>query len=128
MESKNLNINVKKYQKKALEELGQLDKLLKMDLLLLCVSRSYYVAFYSLKAALESREYKTSSHKQAQIKFREIFIKSGEIDKKYSKILTELFECRSKADYDIHWATNKTFVERIVRETKEFATIVLGLI
>ena len=81
-----------------------------------------------MKAALESLGLKTSSHKQTQVEFRKHFVKTGEIDKKYSKILAELFETRSRADYDIYWATNKTFVERIVEETKNFVGEVLNLI
>lgn len=123
-----MNNNIERYKKRALEEVKQLDKLLKMDALFLCVSRCYYAAFYSMKAALEKSGIKTSSHKQTQVEFRKHFIKPGEIDKSYSKILTELFETRSKADYDIHWIANKTFVERIVRETKEFTREVLNLL
>ncbi len=118
MAGENLNLNVEKYKKRALEEIAQLEKLLKIDALYLCFSRCYYAAFYSMKAALAERGVQTSSHKQTQVEFRKRFVKTGEIDKKYSKILAELFETRSKADYDIHWATNKHFVERIIKETK----------
>lgn len=128
MAGKNLNNNVEKYRKRALEEVAQLDMLLKMDALYLCVSRCYYAGFYSMKALLEKLGVKTSSHKETQVQFRKHFVKSGKIDKKYSKILTELFETRSKADYDIHWATNKTFVERVVKETREFVKEVLDLV
>lgn len=127
MENKNLINNTKKYRARALQEVAQLDQLLKMDSLYLCVSRCYYAAFYSMKSVLENLGIRTSSHKQTQIKFRELFIKPGRLEKKYSTILAELFENRSKADYDIHWATNKTFVEKIVRETKAFVQEVLSL-
>jgi len=121
-------IDFDKYKERSLVEVRQLDKLLKMDALYLCVSRCYYAAYYSMKAVLGRQGIKTSSHKQTQIEFRKKFVKGGEIDKKYSKILAELFETRSRADYDINWATNKTFVRRIVRDTKEFVETVLNLL
>jgi len=122
------NINIEEYKQKALEEIKQVERLLREDALALCASRSYYAAFYAIKALLESSGIKTGSHKQTHIEFRKHFIKNKKLDAKYSKILAELYEVRSSADYDVHWATNKTFVERIVKQAKELVSAVLELL
>jgi len=122
------NVNIEEYKQKALEEIKQIEKLLKEDALALCASRSYYAAFYAIKALLESIGVKTGSHKQTHVEFRKHFIKNQKLNKKYSKILTELFEVRSSADYDVYWAANKTFIARIVKQSKELVKEVLDLL
>jgi len=124
----NKSINIEEYKQKALGEIKQVGKLFHEDALALCASRAYYAAFYAIKALLESIGVKTGSHKQTHVEFRKHFIKTKKLDKKFSAILTELFEVRSSADYDVHWATNKTFTEKIVKQAKELVTAVLDLI
>jgi len=121
-------VNVEKYKAKALNELKEIAMLLKRDSLFLCVSRSYYAAFYAIKALLESIGIHTGSHKQSQIEFRKNFIKTGKLPNEYSEVLAELSELRGKADYDINWGTNKVFVERIVKEAREFVSTILDVI
>jgi uncharacterized protein (UPF0332 family) len=125
--SKNVD-NIEEYKQKALEEIRQVERLLRSDALALCASRSYYAAFYAIKALLESIGVKTGSHKQTHVEFRKYFIKTQKLDKKYSKILTELFEVRSSADYDVHWATNKILAGKIVKQAKELVAAVLGTV
>ena len=120
-------LNVEGYKQRALKEVRQMVKLLREDALALCASRAYYAVFYAIKAALENIGVKTGSHKQTHVEFRKHFIKTQKLDKKYSKILTELFEIRSSADYDINWSTNKMFVERIVKQAKELIENILNV-
>lgn len=122
------NVNVNKYKAKALNELKEIAILLKRDALFLCVSRSYYAAFYAIKALLENIGIHTGSHKQSQIEFRKHFIKTGKLPSEYSEMLAEFSELRGKADYDINWGTNKVFVERIVKEAKEFVSAILNIL
>lgn len=122
------DLNVGDYRNKALDEIEQVQKLLKQDALALAASRAYYAVFYAIKALLENIDVKTGSHKQTHIEFRKNFIKTKKLDAKFSKMLTKLFEVRGSADYDIRWATNKVFVERVVKEAKEFVSAILDVI
>ncbi|MBU4483850.1 HEPN domain-containing protein [bacterium] len=54
------------------------------------VSRAYYACFYVIHSKLSEIDEIASSHKQAQIEFRQHFIKTKLIDQKYSLLLSTL--------------------------------------
>lgn len=63
------------------------------------VSRVYYACYYAIHSRLSAMGALPASHKQTGIRFRELFIKTGKLDKKFSDILTELSEWRMDVDY-----------------------------
>ena len=75
------------------------------------VSRLYYAAFHAVTALLTANEIQAKTHGAIKGQFALYFIKTGILDPKFSKLLSELFDNRQKGDYgDV-----TTFDEEIVR-------------
>ncbi|HLW07426.1 MAG TPA: HEPN domain-containing protein [Marinilabiliaceae bacterium] len=64
------------------------------------VNRLYYALFYAVNALLVLNEIHTKSHSSSRSQFSLHFIKTGKFDKKYGRLLAELFDWRQKGDYD----------------------------
>ena len=60
------------------------------------VNRLYYSIFYAVNALLVMNEIQTKSHSATKSQFSMYFIKTGKFDKKYGKLLSELFDWRQK--------------------------------
>lgn len=63
------------------------------------VNRLYYSVFYVVNALLVQNEIYANSHSGTRSQFSMHFIKSGKLDKKFGKLLTELYDWRQKGDY-----------------------------
>jgi len=64
------------------------------------VNRLYYSLFYAVNALLVINEIQTKSHSATKSQFLLFFVKTGKFDKRYGKLLTELFDWRQKGDYE----------------------------
>jgi len=65
------------------------------------VNRLYYSLFYAVNALLVLNKISTKSHSATKSQFSRYFIKTNKFDKKYGKLLSELYDWRQKGDYDI---------------------------
>ena len=66
-------------------------------------NRAYYCAFHSMRSLLALEKIDFKSHKGVISYFREKYIKTGVFDTQLSKILTDLFQVRTDADYDDYY-------------------------
>ncbi len=64
------------------------------------VNRLYYSVFYAVNAILVKHEIITQSHSGVKSQFSLHFIKTGRFEKKYGKLLAELYDWRQKGDYE----------------------------
>ena len=64
------------------------------------VNRLYYSVFYIVNAILVKNEIMTQSHSGAKRQFSLHIVKTGKLDKKYGKLLAELYDWRQKGDYE----------------------------
>ena len=64
------------------------------------INRLYYVCFYAISALLFKNEINAHSHSGLKHQFSLHFIKTSKLDKKFGKLLTELYDWRQKGDYD----------------------------
>ena len=64
------------------------------------VNRLYYAVFYAVNALLIMNNIQTKSHSASKSQFSLHFIKTGKLDKKYGKLLAELYDWRQKGDYE----------------------------
>ncbi|MCX6226137.1 MAG: HEPN domain-containing protein [Bacteroidia bacterium] len=83
----------------ARQTISEVNKLIEADLLTIAVNRIYYGIFYCLTALALQYEYQTSKHFQLIGWFNQNFIKTGQIEVKYGKILRDAFKNRSDGDY-----------------------------
>jgi len=64
-----------------------------------CVNRLYYACFYTISALLIQKGHNPKSHKGVRTIFFKEFIKTGIIEKEYSKLYSDLFDWRDEGDY-----------------------------
>ncbi len=64
------------------------------------VNRLYYALFYAVNALLVFNGIKIKSHSSTKSQFSLFFVKTGKFDKKYGRLLSELFDWRQKGDYE----------------------------
>lgn len=75
------------------------------------VNRLYYSAFYAINALLVLNDIFTKSHSSTKSQFSLRFVKTGEFDKKYGRLLSELYDWRQKGDYENLFDFQKQNVE-----------------
>ena len=63
------------------------------------ISRAYYAMFYATKALLIFKKEEPKTHQGISMLWRKYFVKTGLIDKNYSKMLSVVQEARTDADY-----------------------------
>lgn len=64
------------------------------------VNRYYYAVYYSLLAALTVHDVYPKSHKGAISEFSRLFVVNGDFSRADSKLITQIFQWRTKGDYD----------------------------
>ncbi|HBE41936.1 MAG TPA: hypothetical protein DDW27_12160 [Bacteroidales bacterium] len=64
------------------------------------INRLYYAIFYAVNALLVLNEIDSQTHSGMRNQFSKYFIKTGKLDKKYGKLLVQLYDWRQQGDYD----------------------------
>ena len=64
------------------------------------INRLYYSVFYAVNALLVRNEVFVQTHSGMRNQFSKLFIKTGKFDKKYGKLLVQLYDWRQKGDYE----------------------------
>lgn len=111
-------INYRIEQAKDTVELSKF--LIESDRLIVSVNRIYYGLYYAVTALAIKNRFETSKHAQLIGWFNKEFIASGEVDKKYGKILRNAFQNRTKGDYDAYVEFGKDEVLQMHSEMIEF--------
>jgi uncharacterized protein (UPF0332 family) len=114
------------YRKRAREELEASRAMLAGHFYAASISRAYYAVYYAISSLLVEKDIITKSHKQTAIEFRKQFIKTGQIERKYSGILDELFNSRMISDYDAIPEIDEKTVRHLLQEAHEFVQRVLS--
>src|SRR4030043_1030415 len=84
------------------------------------INRLYYAMFYAVLAILQEREIGTSKHSGAISLFDREFIKTGILEKSFSKVLHRAFELRQKGDYMEQTEVTKQEIEEIQPKAQDF--------
>ena len=84
----------------------------------LAVNRIYYGIYYSLSALAIKHQYSTSKHAQLIGWFNRTFVKTGAIEKEFSKMIRKAFENRMEGDYNVFADFSKEEVEQSLKEMK----------
>ncbi|AQG79593.1 HEPN domain-containing protein [Spirosoma montaniterrae] len=106
---------------RAVETLDDATANLQDERYLVAVNRSYYAVFYALTVLLYEKEHlNTKSHSGAHAKFRELYIKTGEFQKKASTWLDKVWELRQAGDYDFDEHITGEEAEQAVESARLF--------
>ncbi len=102
------------------QTIGEVSKLIEMDLLNVAVNRIYYGIFYSLTALALKFEFSSSKHAQLMGWFNQTFIKTQKIEVKYGKIIRDAFKNRSDGDYAPFISFSKDDVQDMQKDMINF--------
>ncbi len=94
--------------------------LLNNDMLRGSMNRIYYSMFYMLQALSLKYQFESSKHSQLLGWFNKIFIHTGKIDVKFSKIITKGYNLRTKGDYATIYDLDKEELVQMFEEMNEF--------
>ncbi|MEA3443110.1 MAG: HEPN domain-containing protein [Bacteroidota bacterium] len=88
------------------------------------VNRLYYSVFYAVNALLVLNKIQTKTHSATKSQFSLHFVKTKRVDKKYGRLLSELFDWRQKGDYENLYEYNSDFVEPLFEPTLELIKLI----
>ncbi|MCB0497381.1 MAG: HEPN domain-containing protein [Cyclobacteriaceae bacterium] len=88
------------------------------------VNRLYYALFYAVNALLVLNKVQTKSHSSTKSQFSNLFVKTGKFDKKYGRLLSELFDWRQKSDYDTVFDFNSDSVRPLFEPVQEMIDLI----
>jgi uncharacterized protein (UPF0332 family)/predicted nucleotidyltransferase len=77
---------------------------------LVVANRAYYAVFYAANAILASRGLQRSKHAAVLSNFRDLYIKTNEIEHSYLRDYEEAMKRRHVSDYDLNTGINADFV------------------
>ena len=87
------------------------------------VGRGYYAMFHAATAALLNNDIKRHSHQGIISSFGREFIKTGQIESKFHRYLTEAFDLRQESDYQPIAEISQGQATKVVERAKEFINI-----
>lgn len=74
------------------------------------INRLYYALFYAVNALLVLNKIRTKSHSATKSQFSLLFVKSEKFNKKYGRLLSELFDCRQNGNYENIFDYDNAFI------------------
>lgn len=84
------------------------------------VSRSYYSMFHATSILLMLKGIEPRSHSGLVQMFGLHLVKTGEIDKKFGKMLAQIRELREDSDYEVLFEASKEEAELSLQNAEEF--------
>lgn len=88
------------------------------------IGRSYYAMFTSVRALLARDGVDFSKHAGVIAYFQKEYIKTGILDRKYSKYISQAFQVRNNADYADFYIVSKMDAEEQYVRAKEFCQMI----
>ena len=83
-------------------------------------NRSYYAIFHAIRALLALHSLDFKKHSAVIAKFRELYVKTGEFDVKFSRMVGEAFDLRTDCDYEDFYVVSKQEVEEQLKNATAF--------
>ena len=84
----------------------------------------YYTCYYLVTALFAKNDIKTSTHSGVRIELGLKFIKTGILDKKWNKLVSNLFDLRQKSDYEDFVMLTEDDVCPLIEEVRAFDTLI----
>lgn len=88
------------------------------------VGRSYYGMFTIVRALLALDEIDFAKHAGVISYFQKEYVKTGKIDKKYSKYLSATFQLRNNCDYADFFLVSQDEAQEEYQKAEEFIEII----
>jgi uncharacterized protein (UPF0332 family) len=88
------------------------------------INRSYYAAFYAVKALLALEEVDFKRHKDVISYFNKTYVAAGKIERDIGRKIARLQQKREKSDYDDFYIASKEETQEQIENTKEIINVV----
>lgn len=124
MESGNKNELVQYRLNSAKERLHSADVLLDDGSYKDSISRSYYAMFTAVRALLAMEGQDFSKHSGVISYFQREYIKTGKLDKKYSRYISKAFQIRNNTDYADFFIASQSDAREQLSRAYEFYDII----
>ncbi len=112
--------NYKLYMEHADEMLKVADEILRTEHYSSACNRAYYAIFYAASALLYSKGKSFGKHSAVLAFFRQYFIKTGELDQKWSDDYEFIMSSRQTADYELYDHLEKDQAVEVVMKARAF--------
>lgn len=124
----NIRFLIVRRMEQAEETLQDAQLLLSQDRYRSTVNRAYYAMFYAVLGLLQMTAERTSKHSGAIALFDRLFVKTGLVDRNYSKWFHEAFLIRQKSDYDEISEVTSEEARMVVEHSHEFVAQIKRLL
>ena len=84
------------------------------------IGRSYYAMFTAVRALLAMEGQDFSKHAGVIAYFQKEFVKTGKVDRKYSKYISQAFQIRNNTDYADFFIVSAQDAKEQYEKAKEF--------
>lgn len=105
---------------KAEENLKAAKLLSENKLLRESINRSYYCIFHSARALIAYEKFDSKKHSGIIAYFNKNYIKTGKIEKEYSRIISKAFKIRTDSDYKDFYLVTKDETNEQVENAEKF--------
>jgi len=109
---------------RALETIAEAKLLASQNCWNTTVNRLYYACFYIILALFLKKGIKAISHAGVKTMFQLHFIKTGLIERKWSKFYNKLFDQRNDGDYSDMVYFDEETVNELIPLTEEFVSVI----
>lgn len=106
----------------ARESLKASEIMLNNDMLRDSINRSYYAAFYAIKAVLAIEEKDFKRHKDVMAYFNKIYVATEKFPKELGRMIAKLQQLREKSDYDDFFIASKERAEQQILAAEKVIT------
>ena len=89
------------------------------------IGRSYYAMFTAVRALLAMEGQDFSKHAGVIAYFQKEFVKTGKVDRKYSKYISQAFQIRNNTDYADCFIVSAQDAKEQYEKAKEFLKVIV---
>lgn len=89
------------------------------------IGRSYYAMFTAVRALLAMEGQDFSKHAGVIAYFQKEFVKTGKVDRKYSKYISQAFQIRNNTDYADFFIVSTQDAKEQYEKAKEFLKVIV---
>ena len=89
------------------------------------IGRSYYAMFTAVRALLAMEGQDFSKHAGVIAYFQKEFVKTGKVDRKYSKYISQAFQIRNNTDYADFLIVSAQDAKEQYEKAKEFLKVIV---
>ena len=86
------------------------------------INRSYYSAFYAMKAVLAIEEKDFKRHKDVVAYFNKMYVATGNFPKDLGRMIAKLLQLREKSDYDDFFVASIAKAEQQIMTAEKVIT------